>query len=313
MTKKIFMLLCLTLSLIGFSQILNDSTVQAITYWKKGEVMKYKVNINKLEIKDKDTIATEKTRYDAELTVLKQTPKSYTIQWQCRNMLFETNDNLAKKLLAGATKDIKVIYQTDENGGFEKIVNIAEMKTLVKKNLEAIQKEFPADTPTEVKKVFKNIFNTFLTNDGIEELSSRQIKQFHYFYGAKYQIGKPSKVEDSETLLGMDIPIRNDISVDLTKIDTDNKTYSLDSKAIINPDDAKKFLRAFVQKIMGNIKDSKTANEELDEELKKFKMEKEILVKSTIKNHGWLVNSHRSISAKYMDKHTIEKSSITLK
>ena len=59
---------------------LNDSTVQVVAYWSKGDSYDYLYDYYKYNIQGKDTISWERTISKINITVIDSTENSYTLQ-----------------------------------------------------------------------------------------------------------------------------------------------------------------------------------------------------------------------------------------
>jgi len=137
------------------------------------------------KIKKADTTSRETTKYDLEITVLKADEKSYTVEWIYKNITNDSENPTIKKLM-NITKDLNVIYKTDELGSFVEVVNWKEIKEYTQKALSSLKKDFK-DIP-EMDKVLKQMEATFSTKEAIEATSIKDIQQFHTFLRIEIQI-----------------------------------------------------------------------------------------------------------------------------
>ena len=71
MIKTTFLVLLSLISLQLFAQInMEDSTVQVVSYWDKGEKQNYAISLEKIKLKDGDTTAKELITYEVEVSVI---------------------------------------------------------------------------------------------------------------------------------------------------------------------------------------------------------------------------------------------------
>ncbi len=142
MMKKLLMILFLSTGLTAFGQInMKDSTVQAVTYWDKGEKQNYSVTIEKIKIKGADTTSRDIKTYDVEVTVLNQSDNSYTIEWLYKSV--KTNStNPTTQELTNVTKDMKIVFKTDEFGTFTEVVNWEEVRDYIQNATNTLFKIF---------------------------------------------------------------------------------------------------------------------------------------------------------------------------
>jgi hypothetical protein len=187
--KKISLsFLLLFWGLFGYGQInMEDSSVQVITYWDKGDVTSYSITLHKTNIVGEDTTLFETTTYDVDITVLKATDKTYIVQWHYKNMS-TNNDNPTVQKLMNMTKNMKVIYKTNELGIFLEVVNWKDIKKYIQKAIQSLGKDM-ASNP-ELNKALSQMQATYSTKEAIESVAIKDIQQFHTFHGAKYLLGE---------------------------------------------------------------------------------------------------------------------------
>jgi hypothetical protein len=174
--------------LFSYGQInMEDSSVQVITYWDKGDVTSYTITWHKANLVGEDTTSLETTTYDVDITVLKSTDKSYIVQWHYKNMS-TNNDNPTVQQLMNMTKNMKVIYKTNELGIFLEVVNWKDIKQYIQKSIQTLGKDM-ASNP-EFNKALRQMQATYSTKEAIESVAIKDIQQFHTFHGAKYRLGE---------------------------------------------------------------------------------------------------------------------------
>jgi hypothetical protein len=139
MKNRIFTIFLLVVSLTTYAQInMLDSTAQAITYWKKGEKQNYTITTEKIKLKGSDTTSKEMTTYDVEISVANVNDKYYTIEWAYKNIKTNSSDPTIQKLM-NMTKNMKVIFKTNELGTFTEVVNWKEIKDYIQKTTSALK------------------------------------------------------------------------------------------------------------------------------------------------------------------------------
>ncbi|WP_029901803.1 hypothetical protein [Prevotella sp. 10(H)] len=147
---------CISLS----AQInLNDSTVQTVAYWDKGDVYEYQIINKRTQYKNAQLISCDSLIYNVDITVLDSTANSYTIEW-----LYKDNIN----------KGLKIVYKTNEMGEFDEVMNWDEIRKFLEK---------AADTMTQNK------------DTDIETVGVKEIIQYHMFYGMKYKVDELIETE----------------------------------------------------------------------------------------------------------------------
>lgn len=167
MKKKLLSTLFLATGLTTFGQInIADSTAQVITYWDKGEKQNYSVTTKKIKLKGTDTASKDITTYDVEITVLNQADKSYTIQWLYKDIKTNSTNQTIQKLM-NITKDMKVIFKTDELGAFTEVVNWKEIRDYIQKATTSLSKEFAVIL--EMDKLLKQIAMTYSSKEALNQ------------------------------------------------------------------------------------------------------------------------------------------------
>jgi len=231
--KRILTILVfLTTGIMVFGQInMADSTVQVITYWDKGEKQNYIVSEEKIKIKGTDTISKELITYDVEITVLNETDKSYTIQWLYKNIQTNSTDPTLQKIM-NITKDMKVIFKTDELGAFIEVVNWKEIRDFIQKATKTLRKDFKAIP--EMDKFIKQVEATFSTKEAIESASIKEIQQFHTFHGAKYKLGEFLEAEQKGPNIYGTEPFDIDLTVYLDEINEEDNNYIMRASQEVN-------------------------------------------------------------------------------
>ena len=79
---------------------LNDSTVQVVAYWSKGDSYDYLYDYYKYNIQGKDTISWERTISKINITVIDSTENSYTLQavYDTPNAIRSGSDSISREL-----------------------------------------------------------------------------------------------------------------------------------------------------------------------------------------------------------------------
>ncbi|MCG9879781.1 MAG: hypothetical protein MH472_04215 [Bacteroidia bacterium] len=304
--KKNSLVLVLSLfTLSSFAQInMADSSVQVISYWDKDEKQSYSVSLEKIKIKDSDTTSKELTTYDVDVTVLKASKKSYTVQWEYKNFKSSGDSKLAEDLFK-LTKALKVIYTTDELGNFLEVVNWKEIRDYNSKAMAVLQKKYK-DVP-DIDKMIKQIEASFSTKEAIESVSIKDIKQFHSFHGAKYKLHEElnGKLEVPNILTNK--PFDADFTVYLDEINEADNNYIIRSSQVV---DSVQLTDATFQYLSNMSKTMKTALPKREE----FKtLSNEIQVGSRIHGSGWVIYSIQTTTVNGGDQTNIEERIMEIK
>lgn len=180
----IFYLLLLSLS-ISAQINLQDSTVQAIGYWSKGDVQNYSITEDKYKIQKDDTISKGRLSYDVQITIIDSTKNSFLIEWDYKNINLESADSLTKEF-APYSKLRKAIIRTNEFEAFQELVNWEEVRDDIRNISEPLKKKF-AHIPG-FDKLFDEMIAKYSNKETIENNAINEIQQFYTFHGGKYNI-----------------------------------------------------------------------------------------------------------------------------
>jgi hypothetical protein len=305
MKKKLLSTLFLATGLTTFGQInIADSTAQVITYWDKGEKQNYSVTTKKIKLKGTDTASKDITTYDVEITVLNQADKSYTIQWLYKDIKTNSTNQTIQKLM-NITKDMKVIFKTDELGAFTEVVNWKEIRDYIQKATTSLSKEFAVIL--EMDKLLKQIAVTYSSKEAVESAAIKDIRQFHTFHGAKYKLGEVLKGQlKVPNLLGTE-PFDSDFTIYLSEINEADNNFIMRATQEVNKEQLTNATFDYLIK-MANIMKIKSPKREDLKDLKN-----ETLTASRIHGTGWIVYSVQTTTVTSDNLTNIEERIIELK
>jgi hypothetical protein len=305
MKNRIFTIFLLVVSLTTYAQInMLDSTAQAITYWEKGEKQNYTITTEKIKLKGSDTTSKEMTTYDVEISVANVNDKYYTIEWAYKNIKTNSSDPTIQKLM-NMTKNMKVIFKTNELGTFTEVVNWKEIKDYIQKTTSALKKEFK-DVP-EMDQVLKQIEATYSTREAIESASIKDIQQFHSFFGAKYKLGEVLNGNLKVPNIYGTEPFDCDFTVYLDEINEEDNNYILRSTQEINKEQLINATFGYLTTLAKNMKVDPPKREDLKD------LGNEILTASRIHGSGWIVYSIQTVTVTSDSITNIEERIIELK
>jgi hypothetical protein len=305
MKNRILTSLFLLIGTLTFGQInMSDSTAQAITYWEKGEKQNYTITTEKIKIKNADTTSREITKYDVEITVLKADDKSYTVEWIYKNINNDSENPTIKKLM-NITKDLKVIYKTDELGSFVEVVNWKEIKEYTQKALSSLKKDFK-DIP-EMDKVLKQMEATFSTKEAIESTSIKDIQQFHTFYGLKYKLGEVLEGKLKVPNIYGKEPFDCDYTIYLDELNEEDNNFIMRATQEVDKQQLTNATFEYLTTMAKNLNVSPPKRDDLKD------LANEILTASRIHSSGWIVYSVQTTTVTSDNLTNIEERVIELK
>lgn len=299
------MVLLSLISLQLFAQInMEDSTVQVVSYWDKGEKQNYAISLEKIKLKDGDTTAKELITYEVEVSVIDSSKNSYTVQWDYKN--FETNqvDDLTQALTK-LNKNMKVVYKTDELGNFLEVVNWKDIRDYNQKSIAVLKKKY-SNIP-EIDKIIKQVENNFNSKEAIESVSIKDIQQFHSFHGGKYKLQEElaEKIKVPNLLTG--VPFDADFSLYLDEINEADNNFIIRSSQVV---DSTQLTEATFQYLSTM---AKNMNVKAPNRTDIKSLSNEIQVGSRIHGSGWVVYSIQTTTVNSGTHTNIEERIIEVK
>ena len=275
-----------------------DSTAQVISYWEKGEIQNYSITSENTRLKGSDTTSHKRVTYEVEITVLDQTDQSYTLQWLYKNIATSNSNPTIQKLM-NITKDMKVIFKTDELGVFTEVINWEEIRDYIQKASSTLKEEFKAVPAME--KVLEQTEATYSTKQAIESASIKDIVQFHTFHGAKYKLGEVLQGQLKVPNLYGTEPFDSDMTVYLDEIDEEDNNFILRATEEINKEQLTNATLDYLAKMAKNMNVPLPKREDLKD------LKNETLTASRIHGTGWVIYSIRTTTITSEDITNIEE------
>jgi len=270
-------------TLSSFGQInLEDSTVQVIGFWDKGEKQSYSVSLEKVKVNGNDTTSREMMKYDVDIIIKDSTSNSYIIEWFYRNYTTNSQNKFVQKLLTVA-QDMKVLIKTDELGVVKEVVNWKEVRDHIKKGTTLLRQEFK-DVP-KMDEVITQIESMYLSKAAIESHAILDAQQFYNFHGAKYKLGEVLEGQLKTSNLYGPEPFDTDVTVYLDEINQEDNNYILRSTQIVNPDQLAEATYGYLTRMAKTMGTPGPKREDLK------KITNETLTASRIHGSGWVVYS----------------------
>ncbi len=214
MKTIIFITLFITLYGSVHSQINpEDSTVNIISFWEKGDKLQYKVTFETVKLTGKDTTAHERSVSYYDVMVTKETKKSYTLKWLCTSCNIKTESQILRRLSKGC-KDMKIVYETDEMGEFKKFLNMKEIKKQMEKSYKDVKKDL--GSIAKMKEQIEQLEKIALTESAIEEKGLAFIHLFHSFHGRQFKLKEllQRDLKEPNSLGGEDFDSKFSLSLD---------------------------------------------------------------------------------------------------
>lgn len=257
----------------------EDSTVNVVSYWDKGDKLKYKVTFETVKLKGKDTTAHERSVSYYDVTVIKETKKSYTLQWICSGCEIKSESPILRRLSKGC-KDTKIIYETDEMGEFKKFVNMKQIKKHMEKSYKDVKKEL--GSIEKMKEQIEQMEKIALTESVIEEKGLAFIHLFHSFHGRQYKLKEllEGEVKETNLLGGEDFDAKFTVSLDSINFNEEFSTIKM--KEVIDEEQFRKEMLKYITNMAKSMNAESLPTNEDVKDLTWF-----IEAKHIIYNDGW--------------------------
>lgn len=168
--KKLFLLLAFLGTVLSTYAQTNavdqqqDSTINVIAYFCKGDTVKYTLTNQKFKVEKKDTTWEANYTEDFSIAVLDSTSKGYRIELQYLDFDFSQNpqkkfdiEGEIQKLVSKDFKGMKAIFQTDEYGQVTKVENWMKLRDQICKITDKA-----VDEVFELKSLPKEMRDSFL-------------------------------------------------------------------------------------------------------------------------------------------------------
>lgn len=185
--KLLFFVLLSLLCSAGQAQLLNDSTLQFVSYWDLDEQHEYHVSQTKQKIIAGDTLLLSHVEYDSDLQVIDATDSTQTMMWHYKNYQYDQNDSVMNALMSIAD-NLSVVYGTNEMGVFEHVENSLEIQEFIYQGLDSMR-QFMRQVPN-ADAVINQIRTMFSGRQAIESTAIEEILLFHKALGSQFELGQ---------------------------------------------------------------------------------------------------------------------------
>jgi hypothetical protein len=234
--NKIFTTIIISLFISNaFGQInMKDSTAQVIGYWNIGDKESYNISLQKIKLRETDTISNELMTYNVNVTVIDSTANSYSIEWFYHNYKTNSTNEIVKKVTS-LSEDLKVIIETDEFGAIKGVKNWEEVSAYLKKSIGQIKIDFK-DIPN-MDKLFQQIEGMYSSKAAIESAAIQDAQQFHTFHGGKYTLGEVLEFSmQVPNIYSPKTPFDSKITLSLDELNSDEDNFIIRSSQEVNSD-----------------------------------------------------------------------------
>ncbi len=185
--RLLFSVLLSLLCFAGQAQLLNDSTLQFVSYWDLDETHTFHVTQTKEKIASGDTTLLSAIEYDSELRVIDATDTTMTMMWRYKNYQYDQNDSLMNMLMS-ITDEMSVVYEISQMGVFHRVLNALELQEYIYQGLDSLR-TFMRGIPN-ADAVVNQVRSMFSSRQAIESAAIEEILLFHKAMGSQFELGK---------------------------------------------------------------------------------------------------------------------------
>ena len=256
----------------------EDSVVNVVAYFCKGDTCEYWIYENEWKVNGKDTVKTLGVSTQVRLVVNDSTSKGYKMSYTFLDVKADSVGVMAMltertaKSVIGTT----VNFETDEYGSITKITNLSQIKKQAKALFKASMKDIAAMPIMQAMKKaigldFMKIGNQANTDEVVEGYLE-ELKLLFAYHGSQYAVGEHHEHEDATK-----DSYANDTYINASLEKNGNYTISCEVVNVIPKETVKEVMGGLMGTITEGLKGKKTEDgkdydgniKDLDDEFKK--------------------------------------------
>lgn len=243
----------------------EDSVVNVVAYFCKGDTCEYWICENEWKVDGKDTVETLGVSTQVRLVVNDSTSKGYKMSYTFLDVKADSvGDNFRDKMMAMiAERTAKSVigttinFETDEYGRITKITNLSQIKKQAKALFKASMKDIAAmPIMQEMKKAigldFMKIGNQTNTDEVVEGYLE-ELKLLFACHGSQYAVGEHHEHEDATK-----DSYANDTYINASIEKNGNYTISCEVVSVIPKETMKEVMGGLMGAITEGLKGKKT-------------------------------------------------------
>ena len=256
----------------------EDSVVNVVAYFCKGDTCEYWIHENEWKVDGKDTVKTLGVSTQVRLVVNDSTSKGYKMSYTFLDVKADSVGVMAMltertvKSVIGTT----VNFETDEYGSITKITNLSQIKKQAKALFKAGIKDIAAmPIMQEMKKATGLDFMKTATQANTDEVVEgylEELKLLFAYHGSQYVVGEHHEHEDATKDSNA-----NDTYINASLEKNGNYTISCEVVNVIPKETVKEVMDGTMGAFMEGLKGKKTEDgkdhdgdiKDLEDELKK--------------------------------------------
>lgn len=262
----------------------EDSVVNVVAYFCKGDTCEYWIYENEWKVNGKDTVKTLGVSTQVRLVVNDSTSKGYKMSYTFLDVKADSvGDNFRDKMMAMVAErtaksviGTTVNFETDEYGRITKITNLSKIKKQAKALFKASMKDIASMPIMQAMKKaigldFMKIGNQANTDELVEGYLE-ELKLLFACHGSQYAVGEHHEHEDATK-----DSYANDTYINASLEKNGNYTISCEVVSVIPKETVKEVMDGLMGAITEGLKGKKTEDgkdhdgiiNDLDDEFKK--------------------------------------------
>lgn len=308
---------------INLQEEQEDSVLNVIGYFCKGDTMKYTYTDAVYKITPKDTITSSYYTRDCMIVVTDSTSKGYKMEMTPLEIKLaddstaisaRTKMNLA---MLQAFKNVKIKFHTDELGAIEAIDNWREVRDLClqgfKLALDTIYQQDSKLDSAMPRKRFEGILKLALSNEANVRQSIKELPMLFDYHGNQFKLGSTEVTDSTSTMFPTKIRVFTTYAKDEDEGLDEDYTISSSSITVIPPKEAAELTgNVMANLLVGDFADKADAliKDSLPKYLKGDSMKIEFLEDYYFFENGWPAHMRNMKSTGFSMQKKVEYKSI---
>src|SRR5688572_9828202 len=169
--------------------VVTDSTATVVTYWEKGDILKFSLLQKKEKYKDARLVSDGSSTSTIIITVIDATDKSYTLNWKCDQIKVNdagAMDTFSLRLIQ-IIEGINFTYKASELGEFQELLNWEEVRDFVHQLIDKLGQQ---SKNTDISSALIETKKIFDSKESIEQIILRDVQLLHTLYGGEYKLNE---------------------------------------------------------------------------------------------------------------------------
>ena len=246
---RLLLLLFLLLNsfFVHAQNMITDTTAEVVTYWLKGDVRKLEKTTTREKYVNDALVFKTISVADIEVKVLDEIDTNYVVEWKFKETRVNESEEEIVKRFAEMSKDLKTTFRIKDTGIYEALVNYEEMREFFTNEILLMRERTNNDTLT--KQIHGIMQQLFETRETVEAGFSKDIKLYHFPYGAEYKIDETiiENITIPNPFTGD--PVDASLLFKMTKLDFPSMSCTIEGTLNITEEDSKLYIKDFIKQL----------------------------------------------------------------